>query len=170
MSADVTPVVEVPETGTATADDTTAGATGTDTPPAADDGAGAAGAATTADTLPVGGAGVDAAATPDGGARRRLLAPRLLREHQPPQGPHRALRGIEPGTRLSMGAVRQLLQDQALEAASGTDVAEIDSTEDKVEAAKKTPTTTADGCLIANKAWRFGGSVPNRTCDKVLSH
>ena len=69
-----------------------------------------------------------------------------------------------------MGAMRQLLQDQALEAASGTSEASIVTDAEKAEAAKKTPTTTADGCPIANKAWRFGGSVPNRTCDRVGPH
>lgn len=112
-------------------------------------------------------AGGDAAGA-EVAARRRLHAPRLLSQHQHQQ-PQRALQGLPEGTRLSMGAVRQLLQDQALEAASGTPEASIISDEDKIEASKKTPTTTADGCKIANKAWRFGGSVPNRTCDKVPS-
>lgn len=142
--------VEEPVDAEADPDTAAAGAAPADSPAAAD--------------------AADAAGAEDAAARRRLLTPRLLTQQRAHKFPQRgALQQIPPGTRLSMTALRQLLQDQAVEATSGTAMGDINSDEDKAAAAKATPTTTADGCPIANKQWRFGGSVPNRTCEVVCS-
>lgn len=156
----VEPEVEEPEAGTTG----TVDGAGADSLPVAD--TGAAEAATGAEDTPADAATVEVAEGP-AGAKRRLLTPHTQSQPEAQQRQLNVLDQIPSGTPLTMAQVRQLLNTQALAATEGSDSDDFDDPEALADAAKKTPTYNENGCEKANKWWRFGGSVPNRTCEQV---